>query len=93
MALSAGSSFGYWLPGCESLVPRCQNANILSTYFRDSQGNYIFDHLNNLSQISKFGSPMLFVSGSRSLVKKIEALFRGFQIWATMSAKNPGANG
>jgi hypothetical protein len=68
----------------------CQDADVLSTHFRDSQGNYIFDQLNNLSQISKFGSPMLFVSGSRSFVKKIEAQFRGICIWATVSGKGSG---
>jgi hypothetical protein len=46
--------------GFQDVKVWCQDADILSTYFRDSQGDYIFDHLNNLSQISKFGSPMLF---------------------------------
>jgi hypothetical protein len=73
--------------GFQDVKVWCQDANIISTYFRDSQGNYIFDQLNNLSQISRFGRPMLFVSGSRSFVKKIEAQFRSFQIWTTLSGE------
>jgi hypothetical protein len=73
--------------GFQDVKVWCQEPDTLSSFYSTLHDDSIFSKLNNLSHISKFRRPMLFVSGSRSFVKRIEAQFRHLRIWATISAE------
>jgi hypothetical protein len=77
--------------GFQDVQVWCQEAGLLSSIYDSLKKNSIFTQLENLSRISKFRRPMLFVSGSRSFIKRIEAQFRHLRIWATLPAE--GASG
>jgi hypothetical protein len=68
----------------------CQKAGILTTFDDTLKQECIFLKMNDLSHISTFRRPMLFVSGSRSFVKRIEAQFRHLRMWACISADGSG---
>jgi hypothetical protein len=76
--------------GFQDVKVWCQEVGLLTTYFDELHNNCIFDELTDLSQISKFRKPILFVLGSRSFVKRIEAQFRHLRIWVSISANNAG---
>jgi hypothetical protein len=63
----------------------CQDPVLLSNYYDNLlNDNSIFHKLHDLSHISNFRQPMLFVSGSRSFVKRTEVQFRHLWIWAAI---------
>jgi hypothetical protein len=64
----------------------CQDPILLTNFYDDLNDNSMFHKLHDLSHISNFRQPMLFVSGSRSFVKRIEAQFRHLRIWAAILA-------
>jgi hypothetical protein len=64
----------------------CQDPVLLTNFYDNLNDNSIFHKLHDLSHISNFRRPMLFVSGSRSFVKRIEAQFRHLRIWAAIPA-------
>jgi hypothetical protein len=62
----------------------CQDPGLLTKYYDDLNDSSIFHKLHDLSHISNFRQPMLFVSGSRSFVKRTEVQFRHLWIWAAI---------
>jgi hypothetical protein len=76
--------------GFQDVKVWCQDTELLTSFYSTLHEECIFDELDDLSHISKFRQPMLFLSGSRSFVKRIEAQLLHLQIWLTISAQGLG---
>jgi hypothetical protein len=71
--------------GFQDIKVWCQDPDLLETFYADLFEDFILRELDDLAHISRFRQPMLFLSGSRSFIKRIKfnsgIYVSGLQFW------------